>query len=301
MDKNRISDDKKTTVQVHSLPAVGMRGIHRQYGLWIIRGNTGWITRPDSYGHCPERYFQYYSISHMYDGAGLFWLKDTDACTEVQPGDFVIVTPQAVHRYGGWAGKSYCEDALIFSGPVADMLMRSGILASGVFRFGKVRRLMPIIDLVNDPAVDSQIRANIELQKLLVEIYLEKNSSHQAEYPLLDELLEEIRRQPEKWWSVREMAEMCNLSTDQLRRIFQQRTGVRPKIYVDRLKLNHAAEYLVSTDHPVAEIAARFGYKDQYHFSRRFKAVQGMSPQQYRRSFALIRSGQLSVSSAPTK
>ena len=132
MDKNRISDDKKTTVQVHSLPAVGMRGIHRQYGLWIIRGTTGWITRPDSYVHCPERYFQYYSISHMYDGAGLFWLKDTDVCTEVQPGDFVIVTPQTVHRYGGWAGKSYCEDALIFSGPVADMLMRSGILSSGV-------------------------------------------------------------------------------------------------------------------------------------------------------------------------
>ncbi len=117
----------------------------------------------------------------------------------------------------------------------------------------------------------------------------------------MDELLEEIRRRPEKWWSVREMAEMCNLSTDQLRRVFQQRTGVKPKIYIDRLKLNHAAEYLVSTDHPVAEIAERFGYKDQYHFSRRFKAVQGMSPQRYRRSFALMRSGQDKASSTPTK
>ena len=87
------------------------------------------------------------------------------------------------------------------------------------------------------------------------------------------------------------MAEMCNLSIDQLRRVFFLRTGVKPKIYVDRLKLNRAAEYLVSSNHPVSEVAERFGYRDQYHFSRRFKAVMGVSPQRYRNSFALINRG----------
>ena len=291
MDKNGMMNDKKTNAAVHELPTTGMREIHRQYGLWIIRGSVSGKTQPDSFDRCPERYFQFYSISHMYDGGGRFWLEEGDVTAEIQPGDCVIVTPRAVHRYGGARGKSYYEDSLNFCGPVADMLLRSGVISNGVFHLGKVRRLISIRDLANDPADSSQIQANIELQKLLVEIYLEKSSSRRAEYPLLDELLNEIREHPEKWWTVREMAEMCNLSIDQLRRVFILRTGVKPKIYVDRLKLNRAAEYLVSSTHPVSEVAERFGYRDQYHFSRRFKAVMGVPPQQYRMSFAVINEG----------
>jgi len=291
MDKNGMINDKKTNAAVHLLPVSGMREIHRRYGLWIIRGGSGYRTAPDSFQMCRERYFQFYSISHMYDGGGRFWLQEGNVTAEIQPGDYVIVTPLAVHRYGGARGKSYCEDSLVFWGPVADMLLRSGVISNGVFHLGKVRRLLSILDLVNDPADSSQIQANMELQKLLVEIYLEKNSSRRAEYPLLDELLNEIREHPEKWWSVRDMAEMCNLSIDQLRRVFILRTGVKPKIYVDRLKLNRAAEYLVSSNHPVSEVAERFGYRDQYHFSRRFKAVMGVPPQQYRMSFAVLNGG----------
>ena len=286
-----MNNDKKTTVLVHELPATGMREIHRQYGLWIIRGGTG-CSAVNSYALCGERYFQFYSISHMFDGQGQFWLKEGDITMDINPGDYVIVAPQAIHRYGSVNGKVYCEDFLNFCGPAADMLMRSGVIANGVFHLGKVRRLIRILELASDPAVSSQIQANIELQKLLVEIYLEKNSTRQQEYPLLDELLKEIRQHPEKWWSVCDMAEMCNLSIDQLRRIFFLRTGVKPKIYVDRMKLNRAAEYLVNSDHTVSETAEHFGYKDQYHFSRRFKAVMGVSPQQYRNSFAMLNSFQ---------
>ena len=291
MDKNGMINDKKTDVQVHTLPTTGMREIHRQYGLWIIRGSMSGKTPPDSFGNCPQRYFQFYSISHMYDGGGRLWLKDGDRTADIYPGDCVIVTPHAINRYGGARGESYCEDCLNFCGPAADMLMRSGVISNGVFHLGKVRRLLPILELTADPAVSSQIQANLELQKLLVEIYLAKNSTSRPEYPLLDELLDEIREHPEKWWSVRDMAEMCNLSIDQLRRVFFQRTGVKPKIYVDRLKLNRAAEYLVSSKRPISEVAERFGYRDQYHFSRRFKAVMGVSPQRYRNSFALLQGG----------
>lgn len=287
MDKNSMNDDEKTKPDVHMLPATGMREIHRQYGLWIIRGSAGGTTPPDSFYQCGRRYFQFYSISHMFEGEGRLWLEP-DVCSDVHPGDCIIITPRTLNRYGGVRGRQYTEDSLNFCGPVADMLMRSGVISSGIFPMGKVRRLLPIQEAAADPAVSSQIRANIELQRLLVELYLAKTSAEQPEYPLLDELLEEIRRHPERWWSVREMAEMCNLSIDQLRRVFFQRTGVTPKIYADRFKLNRAAEYLVDTGCSIADAAEHFGYKDQYHFSRRFKAVLGMSPLKYRESIARL-------------
>lgn len=290
MDKNGMNDDKKMKPAVHMLPATGMREIHRQYGLWIIRGGAGGTTQPDSFYQCGKRYFQFYSISHMFEGEGRLWLEPDD-CSDVHPGDCIIITPRTLNRYGGAHGKPYREDSLNFCGPVADMLMRSGVISSGIFPLGKVRRLLPIQEAAADPAVSSQIRANIELQRLLVDLYLAKTSAEQPEYPLLDELLEEIRRHPEHWWSVREMAEMCNLSIDQLRRIFFQRTGVTPKIYADRFKLNRAAEYLVNTGCSIAEAAEHFGYKDQYHFSRRFKSVLGVSPLKYRESIARLSGG----------
>ena len=62
--------------------------------------------------------------------------------------------------------------------------------------------------------------------------------------------------------------------------------GVKPKVYVERLKINRAAEYLSSTDSSIAETALRFGYQDQYHFSRRFKVIMGVSPREYRKHVA---------------
>ena len=285
-----MDNDKKTDIDVHLLPSQGMRDIHRSYGLWIIRVGGG-RAGIDSFALCPKRYFQFYSISHMYEGGGMLWMEP-DKLQPVHAGDCVVITPRVINRYGGYGGNYYMEDAINFCGPVADMLMRSGVLSSGVFPLGKVRRIHAIMEYAADPAVDAQIRANIELQRLAVDLYMNKIKSVHSDYPLLDDLLAEIRDQPEKWWSVQEMAELCNLSIDQMRRVFFQRTGVKPKIYVDRFKLNRAAEYLVNTNCSIADAAERFGYKDQYHFSRRFKAVLGMSPTQYRISIATMTAGQ---------
>jgi len=288
MDKNSMSNDKKTDPQVHRLPAGGLREIHKQYGLWIFRGGNG-TSVPDSYMKLPQkRYFEFYSISHMYQGEGRLWLEDGREYA-VHPGDCVIMTPGTLNWYGGIGGERYCEDFLNFCGPVADMLVRAGVISCGVFPFGHIRRLPVILEHASDPAVSSQIRANIELQKLLVEIYLQRDSRAQTGYPLLDDLLKEIRENPERWWSVQEMAELCNLSVDQLRRVFFQRTGINPKTYVDRLKINHAAEFLINFDMPVAQVAEHFGYQDPYHFARRFKAILGISPGQYRNSVAVAR------------
>lgn len=280
MDKNRMNDDEKITAHVHRLPNVAKQEIHKQYGLWIMVGSSSGVSSTDSYRKCAPRYFEFYAISHMYSGHGRLWLEP-DFEQEVNAGECILITPGTLNRYGG-VGECYIEDTINFNGPVADMLMRAGIISNGVFPLGGIRRLLPIIELMRDPAVNSQIRANIELQRLLIDIHLEKCSSSQEEYPLLEQLLDHLKENPQKWWTVSEMAEMCNLSCDQLRRVFFQRTGVNPKLYLDRLKLNKAAELLTGSKSSIAEIAEQFGYVDQYHFSRRFKALLGMSPKRYR-------------------
>ena len=273
-------DDKKTSCFVFEKPDVPMPEINRQYGLWLFRGGSSLLSPEDSYQRSTVRIFEFYSISHLFRGHGKLWLENGFEA-EMRAGDSVIITPGTRNIYGGFHDV-YEEDTINFLGPVADMLMRAGVISNGIFPFGNVRRLLPVMELLRDPAANSQIQANIEFQKLLVDLYLAKSSRREEDYPLLERLLIELKENPRRWWTVREMAEMCNLSDDQLRRIFLRRTGVAPKLYADRLKLNQAASLLTDSEKSVAEIAAEFGYMDQYHFSRRFKAVMGMSPTRYR-------------------
>lgn len=271
---------------VYRMPDIKMNEIHRNYGLWIFRGTSSSAARlMNGFTHCSPRYFEFYSISHMFDGKGALWLEP-DSTFPVNPGDCVVITPGKLNRYGGVDGYHYTEDNVNFCGPVADMLMASGILTSGVYPLDKVRLLRQIIELAADPSRDSQICANIALQDLIIKLYLNKRSENKNEYPLLDILINEIRKHPEKWWSVDEMAEMCNLSVDQLRRVFFQHTGCNPKLYADRIKMHHAAEYMINTGCSITKTARHFGYRDQYHFSRRFKNVMGMSPTEYRNTLS---------------
>ena len=168
-----------------------------------------------------------------------------------------------------------------FCGPAADAMRAAGILTTGVFHPGTVRCIPPIAELIGDPSGEAQLRANILLMKLLTDLDRERRRGRAA--TPVETLIERLRSDPGRWWTVGEMAEFCGLSDDQLRRNFLRHTGMLPKAYLEELKLRRAAELLLSTRLPVREVAARFGYLDAYHFSRRFKRFSGLAPEHYRR------------------
>lgn len=58
--------------------------------------------------------------------------------------------------------------------------------------------------------------------------------------------------------------------------------GLSPKDYLDHYKIRLAQEQLVATTCTLAEIAGNLGYLDPFHLSRRFKALTGLSPREYR-------------------
>lgn len=241
----------------------------------------------DGFLSTKERYFEYFSISHMHGGKGHLWLYPGRE-TEIIPGQCVIISPGVVNRYGGTGGQHYEEDNICFLGPIAEMMRRTGIISDGVFEFGKVRLLLHVQKLAADPTADSQIEANIMLQKILTDIYLDNRrlkAGASSEVSRIESLLKLLKEQSGKWWSVAEMAEYCNLSIEQFRRIFEKHTGMLPKLYADRLKLNRAADLLVSSKMKIADIAQILKYRDCYHFSRRFKQLMGLSPKHYRWSF----------------
>lgn len=280
-------------VQVYR--AVGrMAEFERTYGLWIISVHCTDCRLENvppgvnDFSTCPWRQFEFYSLSHLVAGYGHLSLRDGRPECDVRPGQAIMIPPKTVNRYGGWNNQPYLEDAICFCGPLADMMRDSGVISAGAFEFGNGRKIRMISEMLHDPSFDSQLAAHFALQKLLVELCLE-NRRHAADSPI-GSLIDMIKSRPERWWQVSELAEYCALPPGKLRKLFIESTGVLPKRYIEELKLRLAAEQLASSSLPIREIAERFGYRDPYHFSRRFKHFSGLSPEIYRRESRRLRS-----------
>ena len=83
--------------------------------------------------------------------------------------------------------------------------------------------------------------------------------------------------------SVEEIARLLNIDRRHLGRLFTAQTGMSPKEYLIRVRLQNAAELLRSSDYPVSEIAQLVGYDDCGSFLKIFKKKYGMTPSQFRR------------------
>jgi AraC-like DNA-binding protein len=80
-----------------------------------------------------------------------------------------------------------------------------------------------------------------------------------------------------------DLAQAASLSKFHFIRKFKQLTGHAPIQHFIHLKMQHACQLLDTTQEPIKRIANRVGYEDPHYFSRLFKRVIGVSPQQYRR------------------
>lgn len=80
----------------------------------------------------------------------------------------------------------------------------------------------------------------------------------------------------------REIAAELGLSEDYLTRAFSQELGVSPWDYLTRYRIAQAAERLQSTQDSVGRIGREVGFSDPAYFSRVFRKLKGVSPNEYR-------------------
>lgn len=82
------------------------------------------------------------------------------------------------------------------------------------------------------------------------------------------------------------LAREAHLSRSRFLHMFQEQTGTTPMRYVKQVRIRAAQTLLVTRDLTVAEISARVGFRNPFHFSRAFCSLTGMPPLTYRRTHA---------------
>lgn len=262
----------------------GERDIHKKSGLRISHFQRGIVYPPLE--KITPRVFNYYSICHLIDGKGKYWTSEGEI-RYFSAGEGIVSTPGFIQSYGG-DGTEFVEDFICFDGPAADFMFNSGVLENGIIHLGKTRRLLPVIEEALNLSDAGQLYANAALQDLLLQLYREKQEAGSSyNMDRIDSLIRKMGAETEHWWTVPEMAGICNLSENQFRRLFRKRTGMGPKHYSDCLKVQFASEWLLSSREGLDAIASRLGYIDRFHFSKVFKRIKGISPDVFRRNYPL--------------
>src|SRR5690349_17314703 len=120
----------------------------------------------------------------------------------------------------------------------------------------------------------------VPMAELLLRLFLSgAESSAEASTPRLPEAVERaiqlIRRHadehPERPLRLPELSRLVHVTPQHLCRLFKDALGLGPIECAQALRIEHASSLLERTDLGLAEIAERFGFSSQFHFSRAFK------------------------------
>ena len=79
------------------------------------------------------------------------------------------------------------------------------------------------------------------------------------------------------------MAEFIGLSRSELQHLYKKNFGVTLMEDVISGRMEKAKALLARSKLTIAEIAAKCGYKTEFHFMRQFKQKTGFTPSEFRR------------------
>lgn len=129
-----------------------------------------------------------------------------------------------------------------------------------------------------------QLHARLGVESLLNLLWDEAWQSAPSVLDLaFEELVEEIRREPGRKWTLDLMAKRLHLSRAQVVRRFHGALGVSPIQFVIETRLERARELLRETNLTLEQIAMALGYSNAPFFARQFKQFCGQTPGEWRR------------------
>lgn len=86
----------------------------------------------------------------------------------------------------------------------------------------------------------------------------------------------------------RELADLIHVSEGRFSHLFKESAGMAPLQYINKVRLEKAANLLKRGDYTVAEVANAVGFSDYNHFGRLFRRAFGCTPMEARKNSRIV-------------
>lgn len=244
-----------------------------------------------SYGY--HQHEDIYEVSFIVESSGALLLEHGRLA--LRTGDIVITPPRVLHSFscGGEERMKYYSfwvDAEGERGPLQDFFAGLGpepALVSACKYLSYIQSSLQILvelHQINGGQVDETYQSVcLGLFMLMKKLY-----QHRAMAACIDtssyasDVLWYIDQHYSEDISLQSLARQFSISASHLRRVFKQVYGTSPITYLIQRRIAMAADFLLKTSLPVAEIARQVGYENTTHFSHLFTDRIGCTPGQFR-------------------
>lgn len=256
-------------------------GIFRVISGGLERCVPGYEVRRDS--------FPYWALEFVVSGTGSLTLNDRSF--ELKAGTLYAYRPGVSHRIaaeGPSVLEKYFVDLIPPRGISPQTERRYGLFAGEVIFTSSpetlARTFEEIIEYGRIPARGTGGICSALADLLLLKIAETagkrdtRSSEASAAFAAYTRSRELMERRFLEFPKLESAAREANMDVSYLCRLFKRFDSFTPYAYLTRLRMNHAAGRLVRDGMSVKAAAAELGCSDEFTFSRRFKAVMGMSP-----------------------
>jgi AraC-like DNA-binding protein len=235
------------------------------------------------------RYLGSYAAVYAWRAAG--WFKDVSGLVHrVRDGDLILIFPDVGHTYYPGDGEQWSEIFFMFDGPVFDLWRAQGLLDPA----HPILNLQPTDYWLNrfstavateSNAPQALIQQICRVQQVLADALAHHHRP--AQTPEEREWLSQAQRlldqaEPASEIDWKQLSSRCGMSYEGFRKRFTHLAGASPGRY-HMTRLIARACPLLRGGHTNRAVAEALGFCDEYHFSRRFKQIMGLSPTEFRR------------------
>ncbi len=207
----------------------------------------------------------------------------------VRAGDFFYTCPRTVHRmdvpdgeyllqYVAFVELDAMRDAELIDD--LDTLLGEARIRRVGDRYHALFARLSRQSLADDPR--QQRAASAKMAGFLYDLMIDA-PSNPGGHPAVRRALELIRSKVSDPFTLDDIVEELGIDKSYFIRLFKDQIGVPPMKYAMNLKMSAASDLLRSTTDPLSTVAARVGFRDEYHFAKRFKQWSGSAPGSFRR------------------
>ncbi len=140
----------------------------------------------------------------------------------------------------------------------------------------------PMLVALSEKACDS-IQNMTQWATRLLEAYTQYADSARAANTVIEEVRQYIRDHLADELSRNELASAVYLSPDYLSHLFPEKMGVSLTAYITGERIRRAKELLMRDEMSVRDVALASGFQNISYFSKQFKRITGLTPQEFRK------------------
>ena len=255
---------------------------------------------PHTTGHTTNHLHDYYEICFFISGNRAYILDDI--CYNVHPNCIILIKPYTMHSTKGDlpAGRTviyFTREYLskYFSEEILDEMLKC--FDTEIINLNKTSNQVKFIieQILQAKNQNDEKLALVLLAQLLLTLnglqkyklnssIITQDKTNKQKNQIVQAIISYVNANIETVRSLEEIATAVYFSPSYISSVFKQITGFAIMQYVIDTKINLALKDLTLSQTSITDIAMKYGFSSNAHFSNTFKQSMGISPSQYRNS-----------------